>query len=110
MMVNAGLVPGALVLAVLAPAALGTAALGAGALGAAVLVAFDVTVGFSFGFRAAFAALLGIFIFSVHDFNGRRKRPPPRCPVSSPHSTPLPPVVCPALVEFMAYSFQTGQK
>jgi len=67
MMVNAGLLPGALVLAVLVPAA----------LGAEVLVGFDVTVDFSFGFRAALTALLVIFIFSVLDFNRRRVRPPP---------------------------------
>jgi hypothetical protein len=108
MMVNAGLGAEAFILAALGAGALGaggvlgTGVLGTKALVPAALVAFDVTVGFSFGFRAAFTALLVIFIFSVLDFNRRRIRPPPCRPVSSRHSTPLPPEVCPAPVEFMA--------
>jgi hypothetical protein len=74
MVVNA-----ALASAALRATALGATALGATALGAAGLVVCAFTVGFSFGFRAAFTALLVIFIFSVsHSINRRRTGPPPR--------------------------------
>jgi hypothetical protein len=75
----------------IAAGALALGAIAPGALAPGAIVKVDFAIGFSFGFRAAFAALLVIFIFSVHSFNGRRMRPPPRLPASSLHSTLPPP-------------------
>jgi hypothetical protein len=57
-------------------AVMGAGGIAGGTLVAATLGDGDFTVGFSFGFRAAFAALRYIFMFSISTFNGRRRGPP----------------------------------
>ena len=114
MVVTGALVPavtGALVAVV-------TGALVAGALVCAVtgvlvtgaLVVFGVTVGFSLGFRAAFTALLVIFIFSSVSFNGRRTV----APLCFPQAAFIPHHCCRRIVRprggFMAHPSQTGRK
>jgi hypothetical protein len=110
MVVKAALVTPGFVTAEAATAGLVTAEAATAAVGAGAPGVFVVTVTFSFGFRAAFAALLYSFIFSTFAFIRRRAWRPPRFPASRLRSILLLPDVGPALVDFMAPPFQSGKK
>jgi hypothetical protein len=81
-LVLAGMAAGAKLAAALALAGLAAAGNLAGGLVTVVFDGCDDKAGFSVGFRAALAALLLFFMFSVSAFNWRRIRWPPGYPAS----------------------------